>query len=76
MTTPLNDRAQPSDVVLDKFGMWVRFYDVPWGKQTKKYDEVLGSNFWKVVGVDVDAVGEEMCDYLRVRIEWPLNQHL
>ncbi|KAM0874926.1 hypothetical protein ACQ4PT_037120 [Festuca glaucescens] len=76
MTAPLNDKAQPSDVILDTVCMWVRFYDVPWGKQTKEYGELLGSKFGRVVGVDVDAVGVELSDYLRVRIDWPLSQHL
>ncbi|KAM0902344.1 hypothetical protein ACQ4PT_019381 [Festuca glaucescens] len=74
LIAPLNDKAQPSDVVLDTVRLWVRFYDVPWRKQMKEYGERLGSNFGKVVEVDVDAEGLELSEYLRVRIDWPLNQ--
>ncbi|KAM0904538.1 hypothetical protein ACQ4PT_017980 [Festuca glaucescens] len=70
------DSAQPSEAVLDIVRLWVRFYDVPWKKQTKEYGELLGSKFGKVVIVDVDAEGLELSEYLRVRIDWPLNQRL
>jgi hypothetical protein len=43
--------------------LWVRFYDVPWNKQTKEYGELIGSKLGKN-------------DHLRVRIDWPLKQRL
>ncbi|KAM0925007.1 hypothetical protein ACQ4PT_004493 [Festuca glaucescens] len=74
LIAPFVDSAQPSEAVLDTVRLWVRFYDVPWKKQTKEYGETLGSKFGKVVAVDVDAEGLELSEYLRVRIDWPLNQ--
>jgi hypothetical protein len=65
---PLVDSAQPSETVLDTVRLWVRFYDVPWRKQTKDYGVLLGSKFGKVVTVDVDEEGLELTEYLRVRI--------
>ncbi|KAK1626172.1 hypothetical protein QYE76_000487 [Lolium multiflorum] len=76
LIAPFVDSAQPSDTVLDTVRLWVRFYDVPWKKQTKEYGETLGSKFGKVVTVDVDAEGLELSEYLRVRIDWPLSQRL
>jgi hypothetical protein len=76
LIAPLSDKEQPSDVVLDTVRLWVRFYDVPWRKQTKESGERLGSNFGKVIEVDVDAEGLELSEFLRVRIDWPLNQRL
>jgi hypothetical protein len=76
LIAPFVDSAQPSEAVLDTVRLWVRFYDVPWKKQTKEYGELLGSKFGKVVTVDVDAEGLELSEYLRVRIDWPLNQRL
>jgi hypothetical protein len=37
---------------------------------------MLGSNFGKVVEVDVDDEGLNLNDFLRVRIDWPLKQRL
>ncbi|KAM0915203.1 hypothetical protein ACQ4PT_011005 [Festuca glaucescens] len=45
-------------------------------KQTKEYGELIGSKLGKVVKVDVDAEGLELSEYLRVRIDWPLDQRL
>ncbi|KAK1621215.1 hypothetical protein QYE76_026732 [Lolium multiflorum] len=70
------DSAQPSATVLDTVRLWVRFYDAPWKKQTKEYGTMPGSKFGKVVTVDVDAEGLELSEFLRVRIDWPLNQRL
>ncbi|KAM0887680.1 hypothetical protein ACQ4PT_028857 [Festuca glaucescens] len=76
LIAPFVDSAQPSEAVLDIVRLWVRFYDVPWKKQTKEYGELLGSKFGKVVTVDVDAEGLVLSEYLWVRIDWPLNQRL
>jgi hypothetical protein len=73
LIAPLVDSAQPSETVLDTVRLWVRFYDVPWKKQSKEYGTMLGSKFGKVVTVDVDAEGLELSDFLRVRIDWPLK---
>jgi hypothetical protein len=70
------DDRQPSETVLNSVRLWVRFYDVPWNKQTDAYGRLIGSKFGKVVEVDVDKDGIDLSDYLRVRIDWPLNQHL
>jgi hypothetical protein len=76
LIAPFVDERQPSETVLNSVRLWVRFYDVPWNKQTDAYGRLIGSKFGKVVEVDVDKDGIVLSDYLRVRIDWPLNQHL
>jgi hypothetical protein len=76
LIAPFVNNAQPSETVLETVRLWVRFYDVPWNKQTKEYGELIGSNFGKVVEVDVDKEGLILSDFLRVRIDWPLKQRL
>ncbi|CAM0905055.1 unnamed protein product [Alopecurus aequalis] len=62
--------------VLDSIQIWVRFYDVPWNKQTKAYGRFVGGHLRRVEEVDVDKAGLEFNDYLRVRIVLPLNKRL
>jgi hypothetical protein len=76
LIAPFVNNAQPSETVLNLVRLWVRFYDVPWNKQTDAYGWLLGGKLGKVVEVDVDEEGLKLSDYLRVRIDWPLNQCL
>jgi hypothetical protein len=76
LIAPFVNNAQPSETVLNLVRLWVRFYDVPWNKQTDAYGWLLGGKLGKVVEVDVDEEGLKLSDYLRVRIDWPLNQRL
>ncbi|KAK1628378.1 hypothetical protein QYE76_002693 [Lolium multiflorum] len=76
LVAPLDDRAQPSEAVLDSIQLWVKFFDVPWNKQNEEYGRLIGSKLGEVQEVDVDAAGLGFKDYLRVRIELPLNRRL
>ena len=76
LIAPFQDNARPSETVLDYVPIWVRFYDVPWNKQTVAYGEFVGSNLGKVMEVDIDQAQLEFSDYLRVRIALPLNKRL
>jgi hypothetical protein len=76
LVAPFNNDAQPSEAVLDTVRLWVHFYNVAWKKQTREYGKLIGSKLGKVVEVDVDAEGLELSEYLRVRIDWPLNRQI
>jgi hypothetical protein len=76
LIAPFVDNAQPSETVLNSVRLWVRFYDVPWNKQTDAYGRLIGSKLGKVAEVDVDTDGIKLNEFLRVRIDWPLNQRL
>jgi hypothetical protein len=76
LLAPFVDNRQPSEAVLDSVRLWVRFFDVPWNKQTDAYGRLIGSKLVKVVEVDVDKEGVELKDFLRVCIDWPLKQRL
>jgi hypothetical protein len=73
LLAPFVDNRQPSEAVLDSVRLWVRFFDVPWNKQTDAYGRLIGSKLGKVVEVDVDKEGLELKDFLRVRIDWLLK---
>ena len=62
--------------MLDTIQIWVRFYDVPWNKQTEAYGRFVGDHLGKVEEVDVDKDGVEFSDYLRIRITLPLNKRM
>ena len=48
LITPLAGDARPSEAVLNSILIWVRFYDVPWNKQTVAYGKWLGSHLGRV----------------------------
>jgi hypothetical protein len=76
LLAPFVNNKQPSESVLNSVRLWVRFYDVPWNKQTEAYGRLIGGKLGKVAEVDVDVAGIELSEYLRVRIDWPLGQRL
>ena len=76
LIAPFNGDARPSETVLDSIPIWVRFYDVPWKKQTVAYGRFVGSQLGRVEEVDVDPAGLQFSDYLRVPIALPLNKRL
>ncbi|KAM0835434.1 hypothetical protein ACQ4PT_062926 [Festuca glaucescens] len=72
----LDGSARPSTTDLSSIPMWVHMYDVPWDKQTVANGRKWGSKLGRVVTVDADARGSKFKDYLRVRIELPIDKRL
>ncbi|KAK1685924.1 hypothetical protein QYE76_046772 [Lolium multiflorum] len=76
LVQPLKGSKRPSETDLNAVPIWVKMYDVPWDKQTvangRKWDSRLG----KVIAVDVDKDGAQFRDFLRVRIQIPINKRL
>jgi hypothetical protein len=54
----LNDAAQPSEIVLNSVPVWVRIYDVPWGKQTEVWGRRYGDGLGKALEVDVPQLSK------------------
>ncbi|KAM0929264.1 hypothetical protein ACQ4PT_001709 [Festuca glaucescens] len=76
LVQPLKGDERPSATDLTSIPMWVKMYDVPWDKQTDENGRKWGSRLGKVTEVDVDASGTKFRDFLRVRIEIPINKRL
>ncbi|KAM0901411.1 hypothetical protein ACQ4PT_019967 [Festuca glaucescens] len=72
----LEGSARPSATDLSSVPMWVHMYDVPWDKQTVANGRKWGSKLGKIVTVEADARGSKFKDYLRVRIELPIDKRL
>jgi hypothetical protein len=68
--------ARPSETELSSIPMWVKIFDVPWDKQTEENGRKWGSRLGKVVEVEADPLGTKLRDFLRVRIEIPIDKRL
>ncbi|KAK1615802.1 hypothetical protein QYE76_021319 [Lolium multiflorum] len=74
--TDLEESAQPSETKLDSVPVWVRIYDVPWGKQDENWGMKYGNGLGKAMEVDVPASEQEKKDFLRVRVRLPYDRRL
>jgi hypothetical protein len=72
----LDDAIRPSEMVLDKVPIWVRVYDVPWGKQNWETGMKFGNSLGKAVEVDVPKSEQEKNEFIRVPVELPYNRRL
>jgi hypothetical protein len=71
-----NGAARPSETDLSTLPMWVKMYDVPWDKQTDANGRKWGARLGKVLEVEADPSMTKFRDFLRVRIEIPINRRL
>jgi hypothetical protein len=76
MVKALDGTARPSATDLTSVPIWVKIYDVPWDKQTKENGIKWGSRLGKVIAVDADNSGSKFRDFLRVRIDIPIDKRL
>jgi hypothetical protein len=76
LVQPLKGSERPSETDLNAVPIWVKMYDVPWDKQTMANGRKWGSRLGKVLAVDVDKDGAQFRDFLRVRIQIPINKRL
>jgi hypothetical protein len=74
LVQPLKGTERPSATDLTTLPIWVHMYDVPWDKQNVANGRKWGSKLGKVVAVDADK--SKYRDFLRVRIEIPINKRL
>ncbi|KAM0895064.1 hypothetical protein ACQ4PT_024054 [Festuca glaucescens] len=68
--------ARPSETVLNSVPLWVQVYDVPWNRKKKSTAQLIGANLGKYLEVDLDADGRSPYDFLRVRIDIPVDRCL
>jgi hypothetical protein len=72
----IKEDEQPSEMVLDGVPVWVRIYDVPWGKQNRETGMMYGQLLGRPIEVDEPTEEKDMDEFLRVRIELPYDRRL
>ncbi|KAK3153458.1 hypothetical protein QOZ80_2BG0173260 [Eleusine coracana subsp. coracana] len=68
--------VSPLEQPLDSVPIWVRFYDKPLNMMTETMGKNLGARIGKVRMVDVDNKRRAWADYMRVRVEVPVDKAL
>ncbi|XP_010236280.1 uncharacterized protein LOC100842450 [Brachypodium distachyon] len=76
LVAPFIGAARPSETILNSVPVWTRIYDVQWNKQTQAMGRALGGTLGKGLEVDIDEARQGLNEYLRVRVELPLNRRL
>ncbi|KAM0905927.1 hypothetical protein ACQ4PT_016955 [Festuca glaucescens] len=72
----IKGEARPSETVLNTVPMWVQVHDLPWNCQKKSTAKTLGDNLGKFLEADLDADGMSPYDFLRMRVEIPIDRRL
>ncbi|KAM0905275.1 hypothetical protein ACQ4PT_017462 [Festuca glaucescens] len=72
----IKEDEQPSEMVLDRVPVWVRIYDVPWGKQKGATGMMYGQLLGRPIEVDEPTEEKDMDEFLRVWIELPYDRRL
>ncbi|CAM0881945.1 unnamed protein product [Alopecurus aequalis] len=72
----LDDKVRPSETVLNSVPIWVRIYDVPWGKQNEGTGMRWGNPLGRALEVDTPNDVDDKNEFLRVRVELPYDRRL
>ncbi|KAK1611979.1 hypothetical protein QYE76_035652 [Lolium multiflorum] len=72
----IEEGARPSETLLNSVPLWVQVYDVPWNRQKKSTAQLIGAKLGKYLEADLDADGRSPYDFLRVRIDIPVDRRL
>jgi hypothetical protein len=67
---------KPSETELNTVPLWVQVYDMPWNRQKKGTATQIGNRLGKYLTADLDADGNSPYDFLRVRVDIPIDQRL
>jgi hypothetical protein len=76
IVTDLDESLQPSETDLNAVPVWVRIYDVPWGKQNETWGYRYGDGLGKTLEVDVPASEQQKKEFFRVRVNLPYDRRL
>ncbi|KAM0874005.1 hypothetical protein ACQ4PT_037700 [Festuca glaucescens] len=72
----IKEDEQPSEMVLDHVPVWVRIYNVSWGKQNTETGMLYGRLLGRPMEVDAPTEEKDMNEFLRVRVELPYDWRL
>ncbi|KAM0827732.1 hypothetical protein ACQ4PT_068002 [Festuca glaucescens] len=72
----IKDDISPSEMILDVVPVWVRVYDVLWGKQNYETGMKFGNLLGRALEVDAPTEEKDMNEFLRVRVELPYDRRL
>ncbi|KAM0924588.1 hypothetical protein ACQ4PT_004573 [Festuca glaucescens] len=68
--------VRPSETVLNSVPLWVQVYDMHWNRQKKSTAQLIGANLGKYLEADLGADGYSPYDFLRVRVDIPVDKRL
>ncbi|KAM0876507.1 hypothetical protein ACQ4PT_036129 [Festuca glaucescens] len=71
-----DNSLQPSAIKLDAIPIWVRIYDVPFGKQDETWGMRYGNGLGEALEVDVPDSELKKQEFLRVRVNLPYDHRL
>ena len=72
----IENKTKLSETILDAVPVWVRIYDVPWGKQNEATGLRWGNQLGNALEVDVPDDEVDKNEFLRVRVELPYDRRL
>lgn len=76
LITEYDGKSRPSDVKLNSLPVWVRIYDLPLSMMTETMGKLIGARLGEVRKVAVDDQGRAWDDFMRVRVEDPVDKPL
>ncbi|KAM0834186.1 hypothetical protein ACQ4PT_063778 [Festuca glaucescens] len=76
LVAKVQGERRPSETVLNTVPLWVYVYDMPWNRQKKGTAMLIGGKLGKYLEADLDAEGKSPYDFLRVRVEIPIDRRL
>lgn len=72
IVVPYDGFRHPSEIIIDRIGLWVQFHDVPVFLMMKAFTEVIA----KKISSDIVEIIGVVGDFLRVRLMFPLSDAL
>jgi hypothetical protein len=72
----IQGEARPSETILNSVPLWVHVYDIPWNRQRENTAVLLGNKLGKFLEADLDADGNSPYEFLRVRVDIPVDRRL
>ncbi|KAM0877876.1 hypothetical protein ACQ4PT_035180 [Festuca glaucescens] len=76
LVSKIPNGVRPSETVLNTVPIWVQAYDLPWNRQKKATAELIGNRLGKFLEADLDADGYSPYDFLRMRVDIPVDKRI
>jgi hypothetical protein len=76
LVTKRLENTRPSETILNSVPIWVHVYDLPWNRQKMNTAKLIGNKLGKYLEVDLNVDGYSPYDFLRVRVDIPIDRRL